>query len=392
MALDLTKAAGTKSINRVLQKSVEQENELAKLNISIDKLKPCEYNSEIYDMDENELQFLEKGIKEEGFHSTVTVCTLPDTPKGEYIIISGHRRVEAARRAGEQYVPAIVKPVKDKAEMLKILISSNRKNRNDKPLTHANEIKFYREVIAPANGITSGVREYIAKELNMSEGQVAKYEALLKLIPTLQELANSPEYSFSAFSKAAQLKEIEQEELYKRIIQYVEKDEEHIAPTRNIILKMIDSIKEGKELKLEFDSIEKVMDSFGDEKDVFPNSSTIKDYGSEKKSFQKSQNQGSVILKDDSKKDIHRNQKPEMPKTSTNTEKSYKEESSEKEGETPDEDYPYKKVDFKLFLSSIRGSMELSLEDNNYDFTDKSGISNELSNIEKLIETIKKKI
>lgn len=249
MAKKFEKMPGMGIITSSLDDAMKKGNELPRLTVAIDKLQPCKFNSEIYDMDEDELEYLEKGIKEEGFHSSVTVCQLPDTPKGEYIILSGHRRVKAAEKAGEKFVPVIVRQVKDDAEMLKILISSNRKSRTDKPMAHAKEIQYYEEVIAPSNGITKKVAEYVAKELNLSVAQLTRYKALLKLIPELQELANNPEYSFSAFAKAASLTEDQQKNVYEEIMEYIKNDPEKDVPTRSVIISIIDSIKAGHAFK-----------------------------------------------------------------------------------------------------------------------------------------------
>lgn len=399
MAMDFSKAPGSKTVSKVLQKNEERANELAKMTVSIDKLIPCKFNSEIYDMDEDELDFLEKGIKEEGFHSTVTVCTTPDTPKGSFVILSGHRRVEAAKRAGEKYLPVIIKPVKDESDMLKILISSNRKNRDDKPLTHAKEIKFYREVIAPAKGIDKNVLDYIASELHLSRGQVAKYESLLHLIPELQALANNPEYAFSAFHKAAQLSTEQQKEVYQQILDEEAKDNEHNSLTRPIIIAIIDAVKEGK----------KYADIKAEEQQNLSVSQTVpetflnKPVSDEQK--ETSNTSGNVkpfdMKQDDQSKEedtfFDLNSIP-APQESLPTSS----EQEEREGEPldnrfmeddPDDFYPSRSIDFSIALTSIRSSLENYLYgDEDFDFTQTDKINHEMMLMQKLFDEIRNKM
>lgn len=399
MAMDFSKAPGSKTVSKVLQKNEERANELAKMTVSIDKLIPCKFNSEIYDMDEDELDFLEKGIKEEGFHSTVTVCTTPDTPKGSFVILSGHRRVEAAKRAGEKYLPVIIKPVKDESDMLKILISSNRKNRDDKPLTHAKEIKFYREVIAPAKGIDKNVLDYIASELHLSRGQVAKYESLLHLIPELQALANNPEYAFSAFHKAAQLSTEQQKEVYQQILDEEAKDNEHNSLTRPIIIAIIDAVKEGK----------KYADIKAEEQQNLSVSQTVsetflnKPVSDEQK---ETSNTSGNVKPFDMKQDDHSKEEDTFfdlnsipaPKESLPTSS----EQEEREGEPldnrfmeddPDDFYPSRSIDFSIALTSIRSSLENYLYgDEDFDFTQTDKINHEMMLMQKLFDEIRNKM
>lgn len=397
--MDFSKAPGSKTVSKVLQKNEERANELAKMTVSIDKLIPCKFNSEIYDMDEDELDFLEKGIKEEGFHSTVTVCTTPDTPKGSFVILSGHRRVEAAKRAGEKYLPVIIKPVKDESDMLKILISSNRKNRDDKPLTHAKEIKFYREVIAPAKGIDKNVLDYIASELHLSRGQVAKYESLLHLIPELQALANNPEYAFSAFHKAAQLSTEQQKEVYQQILDEEAKDNEHNSLTRPIIIAIIDAVKEGKkyaDIKAEeqqnLSMSQTVPETFlnkpvSDEQEGTSNTS-----GNVKPFDMKQDDQSK---EEDTFFDLNSISAPQesLPTSS---------EQEEREGEPldnrfmedkPDDFYPSRSIDFSIALTSIRSSLENYLYgDEDFDFTQTDKINHEMMLMQKLFDEIRNKM
>lgn len=391
MAKDFTKTAGARKIAKVMEKSEKKANELARLTESIENLLPCEYNDAIYDMDEGELEYLTQGIKDEGFHSSVTVCRLSDTPEGKYIILSGHRRIAAAKKSGEKNVPIIVKPVRDKVEMLEILISSNRKNRGDRPMTHAREIKHYRDIIAPARGIKKDVRKFIAEKMNMAESQVQRYEALLKLIPELQELADNPHYSFSALSKAAQFEEDEQYILLSKIRDYsTYYQEEEKYPTRKDIDGMINEIKEAKKNGTEVDD---KYHEIKEQKITSVNETDAhEDIGAGipmPKPVEKEENEETSDSEE--KAVTHKEKEDDSFELSDNQNENDEFFNSDEEDDE-DENYDYSQAPVELMLMSVHGSLDTALYSGHYTYDNVEDIDEWLMNIEKLIQSIREKI
>ena len=68
-------------------------------------------------MDEEKLEELKNSILERGLLQPIIVCPLESNPK-KFQIIAGHRRTEAVKRIGKEYISAII--VKDQSQDLKI--------------------------------------------------------------------------------------------------------------------------------------------------------------------------------------------------------------------------------------------------------------------------------
>ena len=68
-------------------------------------------------MDEEKLEELKNSILERGLLQPIIVCPLTSNPK-KFQIIAGHRRTEAVKRLGREYITAII--VKDQSQDLKI--------------------------------------------------------------------------------------------------------------------------------------------------------------------------------------------------------------------------------------------------------------------------------
>lgn len=212
-------------------------NEMKIQMIDINLIDPNPDNSEIFRMDA--IEFLAKGIQEEGFYGSIDVFQKPD---GRYEISSGHRRYEAMKLLKREHIPCTVIHSVDHVAKAKRLLSSNLKNRILKPMDFARAIRYYKDNVIKPQGIKAKNEVMCVEYFNMSISSIKRYEALLKLIPELQKLTDEPEFPYSAFSPAATLTEIQQRELYQKILSYIEESE-----TKNIsglrITQMIDSIK-----------------------------------------------------------------------------------------------------------------------------------------------------
>ena len=91
-------------------------------NIEITKLHPFEGNP--YKVrDDADMESLEESISEQGIAMPLLVRPLENT-EGEYEIISGHRRLFAARRLGLKEVPVIVYDI-SREDAIVMLVDSN---------------------------------------------------------------------------------------------------------------------------------------------------------------------------------------------------------------------------------------------------------------------------
>ena len=182
-------------------------------------------NDEIYGSDPDD--DLVKAMERYGFQGVILAYPVKG---GRYMIESGHRRRAAARKAGiKEYCVFVTEPPKSKAEQKMRLLLSNLHSRKLSPMriariaqnlyeTHRQIIEEKRAAGTLAEDETTALNVLVAEDLEMDDSTVARYRALLKLVPHLQELADSGLYSWSDLSKASPLDETRQEALYERII------------------------------------------------------------------------------------------------------------------------------------------------------------------------------
>ncbi len=90
-------------------------------SISVDKLEPNRYQPRSL-FDDAGLQELSESIRAQGIVQPIVV-----TPKGEdsYTIIAGERRWRAARRAGLETVPVVIREVDDDRQLLEMALVEN---------------------------------------------------------------------------------------------------------------------------------------------------------------------------------------------------------------------------------------------------------------------------
>ena len=149
---------------------------------------------------------------------------------GKYRIEAGHRRRSAAKKAGlTQYRVYETKPPSSDAERRMRLLMSNLHSRKQSPMklariaqnlyeTHRMIIDEKRKNGTLQEGEVTALNRLVAVDMELNDSTVERYRALLKLIPQLQELADSGEYSWSDLSTASPLDEQHQIALYDAIL------------------------------------------------------------------------------------------------------------------------------------------------------------------------------
>ena len=149
----------------------------------------------------------------------------------EYRIESGHRRRLAARKAGIETIPVLeTVPPKTEYERKRRLFGANLLERDKNPIitarvadnlyyTFRDEYEYKKEndlldKDEDGNLIESGdIIKKVSAFMGLDVRTITKYRTLLKLIPKLQEMAASKEYSWTALTDAVTLSDQKQEEL-----------------------------------------------------------------------------------------------------------------------------------------------------------------------------------
>ena len=173
------------------------DNKLCKsAAISIEKLHPFEGHPYKV-LDNEEMEALTASIHTEGILSPLIVRPLEGAD--EYEIISGHRRLHAAQRAGLSEVPALVYEI-SRGEAAIMLVDSNLHREHILPSEKAFAYKLKADALnhrGERTDLTSGQvgpklrsDEMIAEESGESRKQVQRYIRLTYLIPELLQLVD----------------------------------------------------------------------------------------------------------------------------------------------------------------------------------------------------------
>ena len=165
------------------------DNKLCKpIAISIEKLHPFEGHPYKV-LDNEEMEALTESIHTEGILSPLIVRPLEDTE--EYEVISGHRRLHAAQRAGLSKVPALVYEI-SREEAAIMLVDSNLHREHILPSEKAFAYKLKMEALKH-RGITCGQVGHKSRDSltdDDSGRQVQRYIRLTHLIPELLQLVD----------------------------------------------------------------------------------------------------------------------------------------------------------------------------------------------------------
>lgn len=147
-------------------------------------------------LDDEKMDTLVDSIRENGILNPVIVR--PDQ-SGDYEMISGHRRLHAAKIVGLKKIPAIVKEMSDDEAIIK-MVDANIQREEILPSERAFSFKMKMEAMSrqgQRNDLTSGqnvpklTSDVIGEENGMSGRQVKRYIRLTELIPELLECTDN---------------------------------------------------------------------------------------------------------------------------------------------------------------------------------------------------------
>ena len=160
------------------------------VNIPVSKLRPFEGHP-FKVKDDAEMNTLIESIQTQGVLSPLIVRPIENTD--EYEVISGHRRLHAAQKAGIVEIPALIYAL-DRDSAAIALVDSNLHREHILPSEKAFAYKLKRDAMAhqgrtsPQLGEKSLTVEKIGVETGDSKNQVLRYIRLTHLIPELLDL------------------------------------------------------------------------------------------------------------------------------------------------------------------------------------------------------------
>ena len=195
-------------------------------NIAITSLHPFAGNP--YQVrDDAEMDALIESIREYGIYTPLIVRPM-EGQENEYEVISGHRRLYAAQKAGLFEVPALIYPL-DRSAAAIAVVDSNLHREHILPSEKAFAYKLKMDVLKKQGKRTDLTSSQIATKFNAaaqvgadtgeSRDQVYRYIRLTNLIPALLKLVDEGRIAFSVAVELSYLHQSTQEhiaEIYDR--------------------------------------------------------------------------------------------------------------------------------------------------------------------------------
>lgn len=181
------------------------------ITIEISKLHPFK-NHPYKVLDNEEMEILAESIRTEGIFSPLIVRPLENTD--EYEIISGHRRLYAAKKEGLEKVPALVYEI-NREEAAILLVDSNLHREHILPSEKAFAYKLKMEALSH-RGVTCGQVGHKSREAitdDESGRQVQRYVRLTHLNPGILKLVDDDRISLTPAVEISYLNFQEQEDL-----------------------------------------------------------------------------------------------------------------------------------------------------------------------------------
>lgn len=184
-------------------------------NIRTDKLRTFEGHP-FQVLDDEDMNSLTESIKAQGIISPLIVRPIENTD--EYEVVSGHRRLHAAVKAGLTEVPALIYPL-DRNEAMIAVVDSNLHRERILPSEKAFAYKMKMEAMKAQGKRTdltlsqaatkSDTAAEIGKARNESRDQVFRYIRLTHLVP---ELLQKVDEGVIALSPAVELSYLSEEQ------------------------------------------------------------------------------------------------------------------------------------------------------------------------------------
>ena len=160
------------------------------MNIKLEKLHPFE-DHPYKVLDDESMTELVESIKEYGFLNRIIVRPLEDNPD-EYEIISGHRRLHAAKLLEIKEIPAVVHFI-DRDQATILMVGSNCQRENLSLMEKARSYRMKTDALSH-QGRTCGQTGHKSRD-NVSDADsgriVQRLIRLTYLMPELQEFVDS---------------------------------------------------------------------------------------------------------------------------------------------------------------------------------------------------------
>lgn len=198
-----------------------KENLMVKSTVNIPVEKLHQFEGHPFSVPDNdEMNMLIESIQQNGIINPLIVRPKENT-EDEYEVVSGHRRLRAARKAGLKTVPALIYAI-DRDTATIAVVDCNLQRENIPPSEKAKAFKMKMDAISHQGKSTS--RQLVdklksAEFISRSESgrQVQRYIRLTHLIPELSDMVDKGKIAFTPAVEISYLTEEEQKNLLETI-------------------------------------------------------------------------------------------------------------------------------------------------------------------------------
>lgn len=199
-------------------------NEESAMEIEIDKIKSFAGHP-FKVIDDEKMQDLIESISESGVLTPVLIR--PDQNDG-YEMISGHRRMHAAQKAGLITIPAIVREMTDDEAVI-AMVDANIQREELLPSEKAFAYKMKMEAMKRQGAridltcaqndhkLGKKSREILGEQIGISSAQIQRYIRLTELIPDLLEMVDTKRLNFTIAVDISYIPKDVQEWIYEYI-------------------------------------------------------------------------------------------------------------------------------------------------------------------------------
>lgn len=191
--------------------------------IPVEEIRPNRYQPR-QDFDEAALETLKDSVKRIGIIEPLLVRRLPDQG---YELIAGERRLRAAKLAGIQMVPAMIREYND-AEISEIALIENIQRED---LNALEEAKAYDRLMKEF-GLTQDI---MAKKIGRSRSHIANFLRLLKLELHVQDYVANGALSMG---QAKPLLGLENQSLQREAAEYIQSEDLSARQAENLVRKL----------------------------------------------------------------------------------------------------------------------------------------------------------
>ncbi|MDD4142260.1 MAG: ParB/RepB/Spo0J family partition protein [Bacteroidales bacterium] len=206
-----------KKNDREVDNIMKNENKITPVNIPVEKLHPFEGHPYKV-LDNDEMNMLITSIQKQGIMTPLIVRPIENTD--EYEVISGHRRLHAAEKAGINEVPALIYALDRNAATIAV-VDSNLHREHILPSEKAFAYKLKMESLKHQGlalsqvATKSDTAAEIGKQLNESRDQVFRYIRLTNLIPEILQYVDDGKIALTPAVELSYLTEPEQQDLFQ---------------------------------------------------------------------------------------------------------------------------------------------------------------------------------